>query len=198
MKYLLMGTSSNFGNMFSMAGASPSPSVLADAPRRRSSSTTSSTTWLRSRSRPTTSTRASCGSRVAGTSTSSGASCSLIGPISSVYDFLTFFVLLKVLLHASEPHFHTGWFVESLATQTLVIFVIRTAAKPFRSRPSPALARRRSSSSRQGSFFRSLHRDMVRLRASPTPFFAFLAAATATYLLLVELVKRRLFRRLFV
>ena len=35
--------------------------------------------------------------------------------------------------------FHTGWFVESLATQTLVIFIIRTAGNPFRSRPSLAL-----------------------------------------------------------
>ena len=58
-----------------------------------------------------------------------------IGPISSIYDFLTFYVLLH-FLHASEPLFHTGWFVESLATQTLVLFVIRTMGNPLRSRPS--------------------------------------------------------------
>src|SRR5207249_3561217 len=58
-----------------------------------------------------------------------------IGPISSIYDFLTFFALLRVF-RASEALFHTGWFVESLATQTLVLFVIRTAGNPFRSRPS--------------------------------------------------------------
>ena len=59
-----------------------------------------------------------------------------IGPISSVFDFLTFYVLL----HPSTPRalFHTGWFVESLATQTLVLFVIRTTGNPFRSRPSRA------------------------------------------------------------
>src|SRR5947209_9411338 len=62
-----------------------------------------------------------------------------IGPISSIYDFLTFFALLK-LFHATEPLFHTGWFVESLATQTLVLFVIRTTGNPFTSRPSAALA----------------------------------------------------------
>ncbi len=60
------------------------------------------------------------------------------GPISSVYDFLTFYVLL-FLLHAGQAEFHTGWFVESLATQTLVLFVIRTSGNPFRSRPSRAL-----------------------------------------------------------
>src|SRR4029079_16434204 len=58
-----------------------------------------------------------------------------IGPISSVYDFLTFFSLLK-LFHASPALFHTGWFVESLATQTLVLFVIRTAGSPLRSKKS--------------------------------------------------------------
>jgi P-type Mg2+ transporter len=61
-----------------------------------------------------------------------------IGPISSIYDFLTFFVLLK-LFQATEEFFHTGWFVESLATQTLVIFIIRTAGSPLRSRPSRPL-----------------------------------------------------------
>ena len=62
-----------------------------------------------------------------------------IGPISSIYDFLTFFALLW-LFKAPEQLFHTGWFVESLATQTLVLFVIRTAGNPFRSRPSLPLA----------------------------------------------------------
>ena len=50
------------------------------------------------------------------------------------------------VFHASEALFHTGWFVESLATQTLVLFVIRTAGKPWQSRPSLALAATRSSS----------------------------------------------------
>src|SRR6185503_1106416 len=63
----------------------------------------------------------------------------VIGPISSAYDFLTFGVLLWVF-RASEALFQTGWFVESLATQTLVLFVIRTAGNPFRSRPSLPLA----------------------------------------------------------
>ena len=64
----------------------------------------------------------------------------IIGPISSIYDFLTFGVLLWVF-HASTnaPLFRTGWFVESLATQTLVVFVIRTAGNPFQSRPSGRL-----------------------------------------------------------
>ena len=55
-----------------------------------------------------------------------------------VYAFLTFGALLW-LFQAGEALFHTGWFVESLATQTLVIFVIRTAGPPLGSRPGGAL-----------------------------------------------------------
>jgi Mg2+-importing ATPase len=63
----------------------------------------------------------------------------IIGPISSLFDFLTFYVLLKVL-NAHEALFQTGWFVESLCTQVLVIFVIRTRGNPFKSKPHPLLA----------------------------------------------------------
>jgi Mg2+-importing ATPase len=63
----------------------------------------------------------------------------VFGPISSLFDFATFGFLLLVF-HASEAEFHTGWFVESLATQVLAIFVIRTRRSPFwRSRPSRPL-----------------------------------------------------------
>jgi P-type Mg2+ transporter len=58
----------------------------------------------------------------------------IIGPISSLFDFLTFYVLLDVL-KAHEALFQTGWFVESLCTQVLVIFVIRTRGNPFKSKP---------------------------------------------------------------
>jgi len=64
----------------------------------------------------------------------------IIGPISSLYDFLTFAVLLWWFhAYTNAALFRTGWFVESLATQTLVVFVIRTAGNPFRSRPSGRL-----------------------------------------------------------
>jgi Mg2+-importing ATPase len=58
-----------------------------------------------------------------------------IGPISSLFDFLTFYLLLS-LFHAHETLFRTGWFVESIATQVLVIFVIRTRRNPLRSHPN--------------------------------------------------------------
>jgi P-type Mg2+ transporter len=62
-----------------------------------------------------------------------------VGPISSVFDFLTFGVMLWVF-HARASLFQTGWFVESLATQVLVIFIIRTRSVPFfHSRPGRPL-----------------------------------------------------------
>jgi len=62
-----------------------------------------------------------------------------IGPISSLFDFITFGALM-FLFHASQPLFNTGWFLESLCTQTLVIHVIRTGKIPFiQSKPSKPL-----------------------------------------------------------
>jgi Mg2+-importing ATPase len=134
MKYIMMGTSSNFGNMFSMAGASvflpflpmlpvqillnnllydvseiPIPMDEVDEeylvrPRQ----------WDMKLIRNFMLT---------------------VGPVSSVFDFLTFFIMLKVF-HAGEALFHTGWFIESMATQVLVIFIIRTQRNPLKSRPN--------------------------------------------------------------
>ena len=61
----------------------------------------------------------------------------VLGPVSSAFDFATFFILLRIW-QADERLFHTGWFVESMATQILVIFIIRSAT-PWRSRPHPLL-----------------------------------------------------------
>jgi Mg2+-importing ATPase len=54
----------------------------------------------------------------------------IIGPVSSIFDFLTYGMMLFIF-HASQPLFHTGWFLESLTTQTLVIHIIRTGKIPF-------------------------------------------------------------------
>jgi Mg2+-importing ATPase len=62
----------------------------------------------------------------------------VMGPVSSIFDFLTFGLLLLVF-HADEALFQTGWFIESLATQVLVIFVLRTRGNPLKSRPYPLL-----------------------------------------------------------
>jgi Mg2+-importing ATPase len=62
----------------------------------------------------------------------------LFGLVSSIFDFLTFGVLL-LLFHASPVEFRTGWFVESLLTELVITFVVRTRHLFFRSRPGTLL-----------------------------------------------------------
>jgi hypothetical protein len=63
----------------------------------------------------------------------------VFGPVSSVFDFITFYVLLY-LFGAGEALFQTGWFIESITTQVLVVFAIRTRRPIFRSKPHVFLA----------------------------------------------------------
>ncbi len=118
----------------------------------------------------------------------------VLGPLSSVFDFVTFGLLLRVF-GADEALFHTAWFVESLATQVLVIFIVRTT-QPLRDWPHPWLV-----ASSLSAFALA-----VALPFSPlAPWLGFvpvpgavmgaLALVTAAYLLAVYLVKRVFFNR---
>jgi Mg2+-importing ATPase len=195
MKYLLMGTSSNFGNMFSMAGASlflpflpmlPTQILLNNFLYDLAQVTIPTDNVDRSFIRKPRRWDISIIRKF----------MLCIGPISSVYDFLTFYIMLKVF-HASEALFHTGWFVESLATQTLVLFVIRTAGNPFRSRPSLPLTITTLGVVAVGLLlpFSPLS-NVLGFTPLPGKYFLFLAAMTVTYLFFVEVVKRHLMRRL--
>lgn len=196
MKYIIMGTSSNFGNMFSMAAASlflpflpmlptqillnnllydlsqitiPNDNVdseLLHRPKR----------WRIDFIRQF---------------------MVIIGPISSIYDFLTFGALLW-LFHAytNEMLFHTGWFVESLATQTLVVFVIRTAGSPIRSRPSLALLAGVVSVVAAAVVlpYTSIG-QLLKFTPLPAALLGVIAILAVTYLLLVQVVKMWFYRR---
>src|SRR6478672_11302154 len=194
MKYLLMGTSSNFGNMLSMAGASLFLPFLPMLPTQILLNN-----FLYDMAQVTIPT-----DNVDAAYVRSPQHWDIklirnfmlfIGPISSIYDFLTFYVLL-FLLHAGQAEFHTGWFVESLATQTLVLFVIRTSGNPFRSRPSRAVTATTLAIVLVGILL-PYTPFAAKLGFTPLPpiYFLFLAAATATYLLLVEIGKRILMRK---
>ncbi len=194
MKYLLMGTSSNFGNVFSMAGASlflpflpmlPTQillnNLLYDLAQLTIPTDTVDETYLQKPQHWDISLIRNF--------------MVFIGPISSVFDFLTFYVLLHVF-HTSEAQFHTGWFVESLATQTLVLFVIRTSKNPLRSRPSGPLFAACLTVVAIGIYLPfSPLAGMLGFTPLPARYFAFLAAATAAYLVMVEAAKRRLLRK---
>lgn len=194
LKYLLMGTSSNFGNVFSMAAASvflpflPMLSTqillnnfLYSAAQITIPSDNVDEAYLRTPQRWDM--RLIRNFMI------------FIGPISSIFDFLTFWIMLGYF-HAGEALFHSAWFVESLATQTLVIFVIRTMGNPFRSRPSGALAVTTVGMVLVGVVlpFTPLA-GILGFVPLPASFFVFLVAATATYLWLVEIAKRRLFSK---
>jgi Mg2+-importing ATPase len=194
MKYLLMGTSSNFGNVLSMAAASfflpflpmlPTQillnNLLYDVGQLTIPTDNVDETYLEKPQRWDISLVRKF--------------MVFIGPISSLFDFLTFYVLLH-FLHSSEAQFHTGWFVESLATQTLVLFVIRTSGNPLRSRPSNALLATCLAVVAMGIYLPfSPLAAMLGFKPLPAAYFVFLAIATAAYLLLVEVAKRRLLRR---
>ena len=194
MKYIMMGTSSNFGNMFSMAGASlilpflpmlpiqvllnnflydlsevPIPMDEVDdellaQPRHWDIK------FIRN-------------------------FMLVLGSVSSIFDFLTFGLLLWVF-NATEALFQTGWFMELLATQVLVIFIIRTRGSPLRSRPNPVLAGTSLAVAAVGILlpYTAIGRwfGFVPL---PLTFLAALGAMVVCYLVLAEGVKRWFYHR---
>jgi Mg2+-importing ATPase len=197
MKYLLMGTSSNFGNMLSMAAASivlpflpmlPGQillnNFLYDLAQITIPTDNVDPEFMR---KPRRWNIAVVRDFMVG-----------VGPVSSVFDFLTFAALL-VWFHASQPQFRTGWFVESLATQTLVLFIIRTAGNPLRSRPSKPLMATVAAIVAVGLVLPvSPLAGMLGFERLSAGYYAFLIVVTAAYLLAVEGVKRRLLRRFLV
>jgi Mg2+-importing ATPase len=193
-KYVLMGTSSNFGNMFSAAGAS---ALLAFLPMLPSQILLNNLLYDTSQlAIPTDHVDDEQLARPAAWDIRFIRRFMLFfGPISSIFDFATFGIMLWVF-HAGPELFRSGWFVESLATQTLVIFAVRTRRIPFfRSRPSlPLLA------SALGIVVIGAVIPALPLAASlgfgalPVGFFLVLIGLAACYLTLIEFGKRWFYR----
>lgn len=193
-KYVLMGTSSNFGNMFSAAGASVALGFLPMLP-----SQILLNNLLYDVSELTIPTDRVDAELVARPSQWDigfiRRFMGVFGPISSLYDFATFALMLWVF-HASESLFRSGWFVESLATQTLVIFVIRTRRVPFtRSRPSRALLATTLACAATGVVIPySPAASALGFEPLPPGLLGALAGLVVTYLALVELGKHLFYR----
>ncbi len=133
LKYVRMGASSNFGNMFSMLGASAFLPFMPMAPIQ-----VLTNNLLYDFSQVPIPTDSVSPELTAGPRPwhigDIGKFVLYIGPISSIFDYTTFFVMLYVFDCWNPAHaalFQTGWFVESLITQTLVVHVIRTNKIPF-------------------------------------------------------------------
>jgi Mg2+-importing ATPase len=139
-KYIKMGASSNFGNMFSVLGASI---FLPFLPMTAIQVLTNNLLYDFSQTTiPTDNVDAEYLAVPRRWDITNIAKFVLfIGPISSIFDYVTYFVMLYVFNAWNNPAlFQTGWFVESLLTQTLIIHIIRTAKIPFlESRASTAL-----------------------------------------------------------
>ncbi len=194
MKYVLMGTSSNFGNMFSAAGASAFLPFLPMLPGQiLLNNLLYDTSQL---AIPTDTVDPEQLARPARWDIGLIRRFMLVfGPISSLFDFATFAVMLFVF-HAGAELFHTGWFVESLCTQTLVLFVIRTRRSPsYRSRPSVPLLLAVLAAVGVGVAlpYTPVAPDLG-LTPLPAAFFAALGATVLVYLVLAEAAKRWFFR----
>jgi Mg2+-importing ATPase len=196
MKYIIMGTSSNFGNMFSMAAASLFLKFLPMLP----------TQILLNNFLYDTSQIAVPGDNVDPALLHKPKRwqigfirqfMTIIGPISSIYDFLTFGVLLWWFhAGANPPLFRTGWFVESLATQTLVVFVIRTAGNPLKSRPSGQLLMSVVAVAIVGAVLPYTPLGpLLGFTPLPLSLLGAIAVLGLTYLFLVQAVKTWFYRR---
>ena len=194
MKYVLMATSSNFGNMFSAAGASAFLSFLPMLP-----SQILLNNLLYNAGQlviPTDRVDPEALARPAAWDMKFiRRFMTVFGPVSSIFDFLTFWVMLS-LLHAGHIEFRTGWFVESIATQTLVVYVIRTRRVPFfKSRPSLSMLLVPTGAALVGAIlpFTGLA-QLLGFTPLPASFFLILFGMVVVYLFLVEMAKTRFYR----
>jgi P-type Mg2+ transporter len=136
-KYVFMATSANFGNMFSMAGASLFLSFLPLLPGQIL--LTNLLTDFPEMTIATDRVDPQLVSRPRRWDIGFIRNFMLVfGPVSSVFDYLTFAVLMLVL-NANTQQFRTGWFTESVVSAALIVLVIRTRRPFFRSRPSTQL-----------------------------------------------------------
>ena len=192
-KYVLMGSSSNFGNMFSMAGAALFLPFLPMQPIQ----------ILLNNLLYDVSEIAIPFDQVDEEAVALPVKWDVefiekfmlvFGPVSSIFDFLTFYALLN-LFGAGEALFQTGWFMESMTTQILVVFAIRTRRQFFRSRPNGFLV-----AMAVGVVAVAIALPLLPIGrwfgfvAPPPLFFAYLIGATIAYLALVEITKSIFYR----
>jgi Mg2+-importing ATPase len=196
MKYIMMGLSSNFGNMFSVVGAIfylpflpmlPIQILLNnfiyDLSQVSIPTDKVDNDWIKSPKRWDIKFIKRF--------------MLVFGPISSLFDFITFYLLFSVF-KLSQAGFQTGWFLESLATQTLVIHIIRTRKIPFiQSRPSALLF--------LSTFFcvaigwsipYTMFGKFFQFERLPVHILLAIFFLVVIYLVLVEIVKRIFYKRL--
>jgi len=192
-KYVLMGSSSNFGNMFSMAGAAL---FLPFLPMRPIQILLNNLLYdISEIAIPFDDVDPEVTARPVQWNIRLIERFMLVfGPISSVFDFLTFYALLR-LFGAGQALFQTGWFIESITTQVLVVFAIRTRRFLLRSKPHAFLALMAG-----GVVLAAVALPFLPIGRwfgfvePPPSFFLYLTLATLAYLVLVEIAKKAFYR----
>lgn len=197
LKYVLMGLSSNFGNMFSMMGA---VTFLPFLPMLPGQILFNNFVYDAAQfSLPTDEVDEDDLKHPAHWDLKFIRKYMIVfGLVSSVFDFLTFYLLFFVY-HLDEHQFQTGWLIESFATQTLVIYIIRTKKVPFlQSSPSKPLLVTTLLAVLgvwlvQFTYFGKL----LELEKLPLGIMAIIASYVVIYLVLVEIVKRVFYKTYF-
>jgi P-type Mg2+ transporter len=196
-KYIRMGASSAFGNMLSVVGAGAFLPFLPMAPVQillnnllydvSQTALAADAVDPRYLEQPR---RWSIGNI--------GRTMLAFGPISSLFDYATFFVMLGVFHARESPSlFQTGWFVESMLSQTLIVHVMRTAGTPFvASRPAAALVATTIAVCALAAWLPfSPFAPLFGFAPLPWGYWVALSAILAGYLLLTQWVKTALVRR---
>lgn len=194
-KYIFMATSANFGNMFSMAGASlllpflpllPKQilltNLMTDCPSMTISTDNVDEDWIKQPRKWDIKFIKRF--------------LVIFGLLSSVFDYLTFGVLL-FLFHAKESEFQTGWFLESVISATLIVLVIRTRNSFLKSKPSKYLAAATLLIVLLALLLPYLP-FAVLLGFTPLPFMFYVAmlSIVALYIISAELVKKWFYKYL--
>jgi Mg2+-importing ATPase len=192
LKYIRMGTSSNFGNMISMAGAA---AILPFLPMLPGQILLNNLIYDASQTAlPSDNVDADVESEPARWDVHAIERFMVVfGPISSIFDYLTFGALLLMLGTNNPESFRAGWFVESLFTQILVVLVIRTRITPFwRSRPSKQLGLAIVAALAVAVIVTvtPIGSELLKFGALPWQFWILLVFLVAAYLTLIEIVKR--------
>jgi Mg2+-importing ATPase len=189
LKYVRMGSSSNFGNMLSMAAASP---FLPFLPMTAIQVLLNNLIYdISEIGIPFDRVSAAAVAKPQRWRLGQVARYALImGPLSSVFDLITFGGLL-FLFHANAPTFRTAWFLESISTQILVIFLIRTRGRPWRDLPHPLLAASTLGALAVGLILPfSPAAGVLGFTTLPATVLASLAGVVAAYLVCAEALKR--------
>lgn len=193
-KYIMMATSSNFGNMVSMAAASL---ILPFLPLLPFQILLNNLLYdLSELALPTDNVDEELLAKPCRENMSNIQKFMLtVGPISSIFDFITFFLLITNL-KANQTLFHSGWFVESLATQILVIFVIRTRRKFWMSTPSAALVIASVSTLFVACLLTQTRlASLLQFTPLPFTFFIMLGVIAVIYLAIVAVVSTRFYAK---